>query len=86
MPMAYPFRWPGGPARCAAEALSTVTGLIHAQVGEENVAAVVIEPVQGEGGFIVPPDGFLPGARGLLPRERHRLHRRRDPVRLLPHR
>jgi 4-aminobutyrate aminotransferase / (S)-3-amino-2-methylpropionate transaminase / 5-aminovalerate transaminase len=61
MPMAYPFRWPGGPQRCAAEALDVVTSLIHAQVGEENVAAVVIEPVQGEGGFIVPPDGFLPG-------------------------
>jgi 4-aminobutyrate aminotransferase/(S)-3-amino-2-methylpropionate transaminase len=61
MPMAYPFRWPGGPQKCAAEALDTITGMIHAQVGEENVAAVVIEPVQGEGGFIVPPDGFLPG-------------------------
>src|SRR5712692_8400875 len=60
-PMAYPFRWPGGPAKCAAEALDVVTSLIHAQVGEHNVAAVVIEPVQGEGGFIVPPDGFLPG-------------------------
>jgi 4-aminobutyrate aminotransferase/(S)-3-amino-2-methylpropionate transaminase len=61
MPMAYPYRWPGGPARCAAEALDVVTSLIHAQVGEENVAAVVIEPIQGEGGFIVPPDGFLAG-------------------------
>ena len=61
VPMAYPFRWPGGPARCAAEALDVVTNLIHAHVGESRVAAVVIEPVQGEGGFIVPPDGFLPG-------------------------
>jgi 4-aminobutyrate aminotransferase/(S)-3-amino-2-methylpropionate transaminase len=61
VPMAYPFRWPGGPARCEAEALDVITGLIHAQVGENRVAAVVIEPVQGEGGFIVPPDGFLPG-------------------------
>ena len=61
VPMAYPFRWPGGPEACAAEALDVITGLIHAQVGEENAAAVVIEPVQGEGGFIVPPDGFLPG-------------------------
>jgi 4-aminobutyrate aminotransferase / (S)-3-amino-2-methylpropionate transaminase / 5-aminovalerate transaminase len=60
-PMAYPFRWPGGPARCAAEALDTVTNLIHTQVGEHRTAAVVIEPIQGEGGFIVPPDGFLPG-------------------------
>jgi 4-aminobutyrate aminotransferase/(S)-3-amino-2-methylpropionate transaminase len=61
VPMAYPLRWPGGPAACAAEALDVVTGLIHTQVGEDNTAAVVIEPIQGEGGFIVPPDGFLPG-------------------------
>jgi 4-aminobutyrate aminotransferase/(S)-3-amino-2-methylpropionate transaminase len=61
VPMAYPFRWPGGPAACAADALDVITGLIHTQVGEDNVAAVVIEPIQGEGGFIVPPDGFLPG-------------------------
>ncbi len=61
VPMAYPLRWPGGSARCQAEALEVITGLIHAQVGEANVAAVVIEPIQGEGGFIVPPDGFLPG-------------------------
>ena len=61
MPMAYPLRWPGGPERCAADALDVITGLIHTQVGEDNVAAVLIEPIQGEGGFIVPPDGFLPG-------------------------
>jgi 4-aminobutyrate aminotransferase / (S)-3-amino-2-methylpropionate transaminase / 5-aminovalerate transaminase len=61
MPMAYPLRWPGGPAACAADALDTVKSLIHTQVGESDVAAVIIEPIQGEGGFIVPPDGFLPG-------------------------
>src|SRR5690348_986022 len=61
VPMAYPFRWPGGPAACQADALDVITGLIHTQVGEENTAAVVIEPIQGEGGFVVPPDGFLPG-------------------------
>jgi 4-aminobutyrate aminotransferase / (S)-3-amino-2-methylpropionate transaminase / 5-aminovalerate transaminase len=61
VPMAYPFRWPGGPAACRANALDVITGLIHTQVGERNVAAVVIEPIQGEGGFVVPPDGFLPG-------------------------
>jgi 4-aminobutyrate aminotransferase/(S)-3-amino-2-methylpropionate transaminase len=61
MPMAYPFRWPGGPAKAAEEALGVVTSLIHTQVGEQNVAAVLIEPIQGEGGFVVPPDGFLPG-------------------------
>src|SRR5215470_16716059 len=61
VPMAYPFRWPGGPAACRADALDVITSLIHTQVGEENVAAVVIEPIQGEGGFVVPPAGFLPG-------------------------
>jgi 4-aminobutyrate aminotransferase/(S)-3-amino-2-methylpropionate transaminase len=61
VPMAYPLRWPDGPEACRAEALDAVKSLIHAQVGEENVAAVIIEPIQGEGGFIVPPDGFLPG-------------------------
>jgi 4-aminobutyrate aminotransferase/(S)-3-amino-2-methylpropionate transaminase len=61
VPMAYPFRWPGGPAACRADALDVITSLIHTQVGERNVAAVVIEPIQGEGGFVVPPDGFLPG-------------------------
>ena len=61
VPMAYPLRWPGGPAKCEAEALDVITGLIHTQVGEQNVAAVIIEPIQGEGGFIVPPPGFLPG-------------------------
>jgi 4-aminobutyrate aminotransferase/(S)-3-amino-2-methylpropionate transaminase len=60
-PMAYPFRWPGGPEACREQALDTITGLIHTQVGEENVAAVIIEPIQGEGGFIVPPPGFLAG-------------------------
>ncbi|MBO0808901.1 MAG: 4-aminobutyrate--2-oxoglutarate transaminase [Actinobacteria bacterium] len=60
VPMAYPLRWPGGPERCAAEAFDVIAGLIHAQVGEDNVAAVIIEPIQGEGGFVVPPDGFLP--------------------------
>ncbi len=61
VPMAYPLRWPGGPEACKAEALDVVKSLIHTQVGEQNVAAVIIEPIQGEGGFIVPPDGFLPG-------------------------
>ena len=60
--------------------------LIHTQVGEDNVAAVIIEPIQGEGGFIVPPDGFLPGLAEFCRRARHRVHRRRDPDRLLPDR
>src|ERR1700680_3359387 len=65
MPMAYPLCWPGGPERWSAEGLDAITGLIHTQVGESNVAAVIIEPIQGEGGFVVPPAGFLPGLAGF---------------------
>jgi 4-aminobutyrate aminotransferase / (S)-3-amino-2-methylpropionate transaminase / 5-aminovalerate transaminase len=59
MPMAYPFRWPTGPQRCGEEAAAEVLRAIDAQVGASNVAAILIEPIQGEGGFIVPGAGFL---------------------------
>jgi len=59
-PMAYPFRWPGRADDVAAEAFAQFASQVHSQVGEGNVAAVVVEPIQGEGGFIVPPAGWLP--------------------------
>jgi 4-aminobutyrate aminotransferase/(S)-3-amino-2-methylpropionate transaminase len=59
VPMAYPFRWPTGPENCADEAFAEFVSLVHTQVGESNCAAVLIEPIQGEGGFIVPAPGFL---------------------------
>src|SRR3954466_4480521 len=58
-PMAYPLRWPGGRDRCADEAFQAFVDMVHTQVGETNTAAVVIEPIQGEGGFVVPPPGWL---------------------------
>ncbi len=57
--MAYPYRWPTGPEHCAEEAFAAFTADVHAQVGEQNTAAVILEPIQGEGGFIVPPPGFI---------------------------
>ncbi|MFI8074100.1 4-aminobutyrate--2-oxoglutarate transaminase [Streptomyces sp. NPDC086033] len=71
-PMAYPYRWPTGPARCAEEAAYALADLLDRQVGAENVAAVLVEPIQGEGGFVVPAPGFLRSvanicrARGIL--------------------
>ena len=59
MGMAYPYRWPTGPERCAEEAFAEFAAQVHVQVGEQHVAAVLIEPIQGEGGFIVPAPGFL---------------------------
>ena len=61
MPMAYPLRWPGGAEKCAEEALDFVIHKMEKELGGKNIAAIVIEPIQGEGGFIVPPKGFLPG-------------------------
>jgi 4-aminobutyrate aminotransferase / (S)-3-amino-2-methylpropionate transaminase / 5-aminovalerate transaminase len=61
LPMAYPYRWPSGPERCAEEALAYAVDEMHKHIGEQNIAAVLIEPIQGEGGFIVPAPGFLKG-------------------------
>jgi 4-aminobutyrate aminotransferase/(S)-3-amino-2-methylpropionate transaminase len=58
-PMAYPLRWPGGRENCADQAFGAFVDMVHTQVGETNTAAVVIEPIQGEGGFVVPPSGWL---------------------------
>lgn len=54
-PLSYPFRDGLSGPDAAAKAIS----LIEKQVGADNLAAVIIEPIQGEGGFIVPADGFL---------------------------
>ncbi|MFI5839940.1 4-aminobutyrate--2-oxoglutarate transaminase [Catenuloplanes sp. NPDC051500] len=57
VPMSYPLRDRlDGPA-AAARAVD----LIEKQVGAANVAAVIIEPIQGEGGFVVPAPGFVSG-------------------------
>ena len=61
MPMPYAYRWNGDASTMAADALEDVMHKIEKEIGAENVAAIIIEPIQGEGGFIVPPKGFLPG-------------------------
>ncbi|MCC5035797.1 4-aminobutyrate--2-oxoglutarate transaminase [Streptomyces sp. WAC 00631] len=60
VPVAYPYRWLTGPERCAEEASAQAIDMISKQIGAENVAAIVIEPLLGEGGFIEPAKGFLP--------------------------
>jgi 4-aminobutyrate aminotransferase/(S)-3-amino-2-methylpropionate transaminase len=55
-PMSYPFR-DGGLS--GAEAAARTIDVIDKQVGAGNVACLVIEPVLGEGGFIVPAPGYL---------------------------
>jgi 4-aminobutyrate aminotransferase/(S)-3-amino-2-methylpropionate transaminase len=60
MPMAYGYRWPTGPENCGPEASAQAIDQISKQIGAGNVAAIIVEPVLGEGGFIEPAKGFLP--------------------------
>lgn len=55
----YPYRDGLSGAEAAARAIDE----IEKQVGAANLAAVIIEPIQGEGGFIAPAEGFLPALR-----------------------
>jgi 4-aminobutyrate aminotransferase/(S)-3-amino-2-methylpropionate transaminase len=62
-PMSYPFREglnADGSAVTGAQAAARAISVIEKQVGAGNLAAILIEPIQGEGGFIVPAEGFLP--------------------------
>ena len=56
-PMSYPLRDGGLDGVVAAE---RAISQIEKQIGASNLAAIIIEPIQGEGGFIVPAPGFLP--------------------------
>ena len=60
VPMPYSFHWVGNQATITADAIDMVTHKIDKEIGAHNVAAILIEPIQGEGGFIVPPKGFMP--------------------------
>jgi len=55
VPASYPFR----DGLSGAEAAQRAITVIEKQIGADSLAAVIIEPIQGEGGFIVPADGFL---------------------------
>ena len=57
-PMSYPYR--DEPTMDGKEAAQRTIDVIEKQIGSEYVAAIVLEPIQGEGGFIVPAEGFMP--------------------------
>jgi 4-aminobutyrate aminotransferase/(S)-3-amino-2-methylpropionate transaminase len=75
LPFAYPYRCPTGgstPDECAEGCARYAIDQMENQIGAENIACLVVEPIQGEGGFIVPGPGFLPrlaeycAERGIL--------------------
>jgi 4-aminobutyrate aminotransferase-like enzyme len=69
LPFPDAYRWPaalGGPERAGDAALELVREAMEDPgSGIGPLAAVIVEPVQGNGGIVVPPDGFLAGVREL---------------------
>jgi 4-aminobutyrate aminotransferase len=64
----YCYRAPGGPhdpSACSCDWEARLDLLFHQLVYPERVAAIIVEPVVGEGGYIVPPSTFLPRLRAL---------------------
>jgi 4-aminobutyrate aminotransferase/(S)-3-amino-2-methylpropionate transaminase len=61
MPLANPYRCDACTKPCESSVLFSVLNKIEKEIGSRNVACIVIEPILGEGGFIVPCKGFLPG-------------------------
>jgi 4-aminobutyrate aminotransferase len=69
-PYANPYRGTAGigsdPARCACDALAYIEQQILAHlVSPDEVAAIIVEPIQGEGGYIVPPPEFIQGLANI---------------------
>ncbi|MCE4617177.1 MAG: acetyl ornithine aminotransferase family protein [Desulfurococcales archaeon] len=69
VPYPYSYRCPfqvETPEECGEAVLGYIEEWIFSKlVDPTEVAAFIIEPIQGEGGYIVPPDNFLPGLRRL---------------------
>ncbi|HET7678484.1 MAG TPA: aspartate aminotransferase family protein [Candidatus Limnocylindrales bacterium] len=70
LPFPYRYRWRlGPPEEAGRQALALVEeAVVGPASGIGSVAAILVEPVQGNGGVIVPPDDFLPGLRELCDR------------------
>ena len=58
-PFPYAYRWPGDPARMVDECFQQFEDLVVSRIGAQQTAAVILEPVLGEGGFLVAPPAFL---------------------------
>ena len=65
-PYPDPYRFNGSADACAAASLSFIREQILTHlISPDEVAAIVVEPIQGEGGYVVPPQAFLQGLREL---------------------
>ncbi|MGH2703027.1 MAG: aspartate aminotransferase family protein, partial [Actinomycetota bacterium] len=66
-PFAYCYRCPFDlePDSCGIACADYTADLIDSQIGAANVACMLVEPVQGEGGFVVAPDDYLPALKSI---------------------
>jgi 4-aminobutyrate aminotransferase len=70
-PYPYCYRCPlqhESPETCQLACLSLVEKALQTVIPPEDLAAIIVEPIAGEGGYIVPPDGFLQGLRRICDR------------------
>ena len=66
-PYPYPLRMGGADAALTAT-MAAIKELFATVVAPDDIAAFVVEPILGEGGYVVPPDGFLPALREVADR------------------
>jgi 4-aminobutyrate aminotransferase len=67
-PYPYAYRYGWGEEQTSAWCLEELEYLLVAQTAPQETAAILIEPVLGEGGYVVPPAGFLKGVREICDR------------------
>jgi 4-aminobutyrate aminotransferase len=68
VPYPYPYRFAGSEDECADASLAAIEQLFRTTVPADEVAAFVVEPIQGEGGYVVPPKRFFDGLQELARR------------------
>jgi 4-aminobutyrate aminotransferase len=64
-PFPYAYRYGWDDQTTLRFCLNELTLLLKTQTAPDETAAILVEPVQGEGGYVVPPAGFLPALRDL---------------------
>ena len=68
-PFPYPYRMNMAPQDASAYCIQELERMFVGEVAPDQVAAIVVEPVQGEGGFMVAPPGFLRALKAIC--EKH---------------
>jgi len=71
VPYPYCYRCPlkhESPETCGLACLNLVEKALQTVIPPEDLAGIIVEPIAGEGGYIVPPDGFLQGLREICDR------------------